>query len=57
MRSVLQVPARFHDASGLQCFDLDTFLSMVERSRKWQDPTTLRNSTLPQLKVRVHLGN
>lgn len=49
--SVLQVPARFVDASGLQPFDLDSFLSMAQRNRKWQDPTTLNNSSIEQLQV------
>lgn len=46
-----QQAARFSDASGLQPFDLDTYLSMVERNRKWQDPTTLKNSTVKQLEI------
>lgn len=48
---VFQVPARFVDASGLQPFDLDSFLSMAQRNRKWQDPTTLNNSSVEQLQV------
>ena len=48
----MQVPARFTDASGLQAFDLDSLLSMAQRSRKWQDPTTLANSTIEQLQAR-----
>ncbi|KAI3425891.1 hypothetical protein D9Q98_007864 [Chlorella vulgaris] len=47
----MQVPARFRDASGLQAFDLDSLLSMAQRNRKWQDPTTLKNSTVEQLQV------
>ena len=47
-----QVPARFSGASGLQPFDLDSLLSMAQRSRKWQDPSTLQNSTVEQLQVR-----
>lgn len=48
-----QVPARFVDASGLQPFDLDSFLSMAQRNRKWQDPTTLNNSSVEQLQARA----
>jgi hypothetical protein len=44
-------PARFSNASGLQAFDLDSFLSLAQRNRKWQDPTTLKNSTIRQLQV------
>ena len=49
--AVPQVPARFADASGLQAFDLDSFLSMAARNRKWQDPDTLANSSVEQLQV------
>lgn len=45
----IKCPARFVDASGLQPFDLDSFFSIVERNRKWQDPTTLRNSNIRKL--------
>ena len=45
------IPARFTDASGLQAFDLDSFLSLAQRHRKWQDPTTLKNSTIRQLQI------
>lgn len=34
---------------GLGCFDLDTYLNMVERSRKWQCPHSMRNVTIHQL--------
>ena len=48
------MPARFAGgASGLQAFDLDSYLSMVQRNRKWQDPTTLQNGTVEQLQVGV----
>ena len=50
----LQTPARFAGASGLQAFDLDSFLSMAQRNRKWQDPTTMANSSVEQLQVRAH---
>lgn len=36
---------------GLGCFDLDTYLSMVERSRKWQCPHSMRNVTIRELHV------
>ena len=47
----MTVPARFSDASGLQAFDLDSFLFLAQRSRKWQDPMTLQNSTIKKLQV------
>jgi hypothetical protein len=31
-------PARFAGVRGLAAFDLDTFLAMAERTRKWQCP-------------------
>ena len=35
----MAIPARFCDVPGIiRCFDLDTFLSSVERTRKWQCP-------------------
>lgn len=49
------VPARFKDASGLQAFDLDSFLSVVEQNRKWQDPSTLKNSTIHHLQVDIYI--
>lgn len=45
----IKSPARFSDASGIQSFDLDSFLSIVEKNRKWQDPTTLKNSNVRKL--------
>jgi len=51
----MTTPARFIDASGLQAFDLDSFLSLAQRNRKWQDPTTLKNSTVRQLQVDTYI--
>lgn len=45
----IQTAARFVGLSGIVAFDLDCFLSMAQRSRKWQDPHTLRNVTIKQL--------
>lgn len=36
---------------GIVAFDLDSFLSMAQRSRKWQDPHTLKNVTVRQLQL------
>lgn len=46
----INYPARFDDASGPQAFDLDSYLSIAELNRKWQDPTTLKNSTIKELR-------
>lgn len=48
--------ARFEDASGPQAFELDSYLSMAELNRKWQDPTTLKNSTILKLRSDVYTG-
>ncbi|DBA91014.1 TPA: hypothetical protein ACH3X2_004216 [Trebouxia sp. C0005] len=45
----IHTAARFVGLSGIVAFDLDSFLSMAQRSRKWQDPHTLRNVTIKQL--------
>ena len=37
--------------AGIVAFDFDSFMSMVQRSRKWQDPHTLRNVTVKQLQM------
>ncbi|KAF5836946.1 hypothetical protein DUNSADRAFT_5223 [Dunaliella salina] len=34
----VKTPARFSEIEGLMFFDLDAFLSVAERSRKWQCP-------------------
>ena len=52
--SVLLVQAmvcRFSGVQGIVAFDFDNFMSMVQRSRKWQDPHTLRNVTVKQLQL------
>lgn len=47
----IKTPARFINASGLQPFDLDAFLTLAKKNRKWQDPVTMTNSTIRQLQV------
>jgi len=37
----IAVPARFQACDGLRCFDMDTFLQMAQRSRKWLCPHCL----------------
>jgi len=48
-------PARFTDVSGINVFDLDAFLVMVQRSHKWQCPHTMRNSCVEFLQVDSYL--
>jgi len=52
----MTTPARFTDVSGLQSFELESFLSMVMRNNKWQDPTTLQNSSLEKLQRDVYIS-
>jgi len=42
---------RFQPVSGLAAFDLDTFLAMAQRSRKWQCPTSGFNGTVHDVQV------
>lgn len=42
---------RFKPVSGLAAFDLDTFLAMTHRSRKWQCPTSGFNGTVHDVQV------
>lgn len=50
-RCMLLLIYRFKGLSGIVAFDLDSFLSMAQRSRKWQDPHTLKNVTIKQLQL------
>ncbi|KAL3142516.1 hypothetical protein ABBQ38_002838 [Trebouxia sp. C0009 RCD-2024] len=47
----IQTAARFEGLPGIVAFDLDNFLTMAQRSRKWQDPHTLKNVTIKQLQL------
>jgi len=49
IKHVLIFSHRFVGVPGLSCFDLDTFLAMTERSRKWQCPHSMRNTTIREL--------
>ena len=42
-------PARFQGTNGLLAFDLDTFLGMVKRTRKWQCPHSMRHTRVQEL--------
>lgn len=45
------LPCRFRSVSGMAAFDLDTFLSMAQRSRKWQCPHSMRNFSVHELQT------
>ena len=40
---------RFAGVKGVAAFDLDTFLEMAQRTRKWQCPHSMRNMSVRQL--------
>ena len=40
---------RFAGVKGIAAFDLDTFLEMAQRTRKWQCPHSMRNMCVRQL--------
>ena len=44
-------PARFKGTSGLVAFDLDTFLGMAKRTRKWQCPHSMRHTRVQELQL------
>ena len=41
----------FTTVRGVTAFDLETFLAVVQRSRKWQCPTSMRNATVHELQI------
>lgn len=48
----MATPARFTDTEGLTAFDLDPFLETAQRTRKWQDPHSMKHSSVQRLQVR-----
>lgn len=49
--SRIKIPARFASVGGLNAFDLDTFMDVVERTRKWQCPHSMRSLPVQELMV------
>lgn len=51
--------ARFADTSGVvpSAFDLETFLDLAQRTRKWMDPHSSRPSCVQNLQVRPGWSN
>eukprot|EP00798_Chlamydomonas_sp_ICE-L_P025202 gene25202-10843_t len=49
--SRMKIPVKFSDVKGVACFDLDGFLSLVERSRKWQCPHSMLDFCVENLQV------
>lgn len=48
---LIETPARSVECSGLACFDLDTFIEMNSRSRKWTCPHCMKSARVDQLVV------
>uniref|UniRef100_A0A5B6ZMD3 Putative E3 SUMO-protein ligase SIZ1 n=2 Tax=Davidia involucrata TaxID=16924 RepID=A0A5B6ZMD3_DAVIN len=47
--SRIKVAARFKPCSHMGCFDLETFVELNQRARKWQCPICLRNYSLENI--------
>ena len=54
--SRIRTPARFVGVPGLTAFDLETFLGMVKRSKKWQCPHSMRNLPVQDLMLDGYLS-
>lgn len=54
--SRIRTPARFVGVPGLTAFDLETFLDMVKRSKKWQCPHSMRNLPVQDLMIDGYLS-
>ncbi|XP_042482031.1 E3 SUMO-protein ligase SIZ1-like isoform X3 [Macadamia integrifolia] len=47
--SRMKISGRFKPCAHMGCFDLDTFVELNQRSRKWQCPICLKNYSLENL--------
>ncbi|KAJ4977643.1 hypothetical protein NE237_008423 [Protea cynaroides] len=47
--SRMKIAGRFKPCAHMACFDLDTFVELNQRSRKWQCPICLKNYSLENL--------
>ena len=54
--SRIRTPARFLPVGGLSAFDLDAFLDLVSRSRKWQCPHSMRALPVQDLMLDTYLA-
>ena len=54
--SRIRTPARFVGVPGLTAFDLEPFLGMVKRSKKWQCPHSMRNLPVQDLMIDGYLS-
>ncbi|KAG9453375.1 hypothetical protein H6P81_006279 [Aristolochia fimbriata] len=49
--SRIRIPGRFKPCVHMGCFDLETFVELNQRSRKWQCPICLKNYSLEHIIV------
>ena len=49
-------PARFQGTNGLVAFDLETFIGMVKRTRKWQCPHSMRHTRVQELQTDTYVA-
>ncbi|KAJ3676374.1 hypothetical protein LUZ60_003786 [Juncus effusus] len=49
--SRIRVAGRFKPCAHMACFDLDAFVELNQRSRKWQCPTCLKNYSLDKIVI------
>ncbi|GBG69607.1 hypothetical protein CBR_g4437 [Chara braunii] len=47
--SRIKTPARFHACPHMGCFDLQTYVELNQRARKWQCPICMRNASIESL--------
>ncbi|CAA7406269.1 unnamed protein product [Spirodela intermedia] len=47
--SMMKIAARFKPCVHIGCFDLETFVELSQRSRKWQCPICLKNCSVENL--------
>lgn len=47
----MRTPARFSEVKGLVSFDLDAFLELAQKTRKWQCPHSMKNSSVQNLQL------
>ncbi|XP_010922534.1 E3 SUMO-protein ligase SIZ1 isoform X2 [Elaeis guineensis] len=47
--SRMKIAGRFRPCAHMGCFDLESFVELNQRSRKWQCPICLRNSSLENI--------
>lgn len=52
----IRTPAHFLGAAGLVAFDLENFLAMAPRTRKWQCPNSMRHGRVQDVRQDAYLS-